>query len=155
MILIRKINPEDIQQFFLWRDVDIYIHNILRREVMEHQEGKRVIFIALTDSNIIGTVQLVPRHDDIELADGKSAAYLQSLLVDKNYRRQGIGSRLIKAVEIEAIKRNFHRLTIMVESDNSAAFNLYYKMGYSFFKDSTNIWRGKEYCVSCLEKNLV
>ncbi|MGF1672510.1 MAG: GNAT family N-acetyltransferase [Rivularia sp. (in: cyanobacteria)] len=155
MILIRKINPEDIEQFFLWRDADIYIHNILRREVMEHKEGKRVIFIALINSTIVGTVQFVPRHDDIELADGNSTAYLQSLLVDRNYRRQGIGYDLIQAVEFEAINRNFHRLTIMVELDNLVALKLYQKMGFSFFKNSNNMWRGTEYCVISLEKSLV
>ncbi len=155
MISIRKLNPEDIQQFFLWRDPDIYIHNILRREVMEHEEGKRIIFIALIDLNIVGTVQFVPKHCDDELADGISTAYLQSLLVDISYRRQGIGNRLIKAVEFEAIQRNFQRLTIMVESDNSAALNLYHKMGFAFFKNSHNMWRGMEYCVQCFEKSLV
>ena len=155
MISIRKLNPEDIQQFFLWRDADIYIHNMLRREIIEHEEGKRVIFIALINLNIVGTVQFVPKHCDIDLADETSTAYLQSLLVDKNYRRQGIGNRLIKTVELEAIQRNFQRLTIMVESDNSAALNLYYKMGFAFFKNYKNRWRGMEYCVQCLEKNLV
>ncbi|MBE9217187.1 GNAT family N-acetyltransferase [Plectonema cf. radiosum LEGE 06105] len=155
MILIRKINPEDIEQFFLWRDADIYIQNILRREVMEHKEGKRVIFIALINSTIVGTVQLVPQHDDIELADGNSTTYLQSLLVDRNYRRQGIGYSLIQAVEFEAINRNFHRLTIMVELDNSVALKLYQKAGFSFFKNSNNMWGGIEYCVICLEKSLL
>ncbi len=155
MILIRKISPEDIQQFFLWRDADIYIRNVLRREVTEHEEEKRVIFIALANSTIVGTVQLVPQHQDIELADGNSTAYLQSLLVDKNYRRQGIGYCLIQAVESEALKRNFQRLTIMVESDNLVAFKLYQKMGFSLFKNSINMWRGIEYCVSYLEKSLV
>lgn len=155
MILIRKINPEDIQQFFLWRDADIYIHNMLRREIMEHEEGKRVIFIALLHSNIVGTVQFVLKHYDTDLADGLSTAYLQSLLVDKNHRRQGIGYRLIKAVESEAIQRNFQRLTIMVESNNLAALNLYQKIGFSFFKNSNNMWRGMEYYVNCMEKSLV
>jgi ribosomal protein S18 acetylase RimI-like enzyme len=155
MISIRKLNPEDIQQFFLWRDADIYVHNILRREVMEHEEEKRVIFIGLIDSAIVGTVQFVPKHSDTELADGNSTAYLQSLLVDINYRRQGIGSQLIKAVESEAIQLNFERLTIMVELDNAAALNLYHKMGFSFFKNSNNMWRGAEYHVQCLQKNIV
>ena len=122
---------------------------------MEHEEGKRIIFIALLNSTIVGTVQFVLEHDDEDLADGNFSAYLQSLLVDQNYRRQGIGSCLIKTVEFEAIKRNFQRLTIMVESDNSAALNLYHKMGFSFFKDSTNMWGGKQYYVNCLQKNLV
>ncbi|AFY54511.1 acetyltransferase [Rivularia sp. PCC 7116] len=154
MISIRKLNPEDIQLFFLWRDADIYVHNMLRREVMEHEEGKRIIFIASIDSVIVGTVQLVRKHYDIELADGIFTGYLQSLLVDKNYRRRGIGCKLIQIVEFEAMQLNFQRLTIMVESDNSAALNLYHKMGFSFFKNSNNMWRGMEYCVQCLEKNL-
>ena len=155
MISIRKLNPEDTQQFFLWRDADIYTYNMLRREVIEHEEGKRVIFIAFINLNIVGTVQFVPKHYDIDLADGNSTAYLQSLLVDKNYRRKGIGNLLIKAVESEALKRNFQRLTIMVESDNFPALNLYNKMGFDFFKNSNNMWRGKEYHVQCLDKSLV
>ncbi|BAY84016.1 acetyltransferase, GNAT family protein [Calothrix parasitica NIES-267] len=154
MILIKKLNPEDTQQFFLWRDADIYTYNMLRREVVEHEEGKRVIFIAFINLNIVGTVQFVPKHYDIELADGISTAYLQSLLVDKDYRRQGIGNLLIKAVESEAVQRHFQRLTIMVESDNSPALNLYNKMGFYFFKNSNNMWRGAEYHVQCLHKSL-
>lgn len=154
MILIKKLSPEDIGNFFSWRDANSYIHNMLRREVIEHQEGKRIIFIALDKLTIVGTVQFVPRHDDIQLADGNSTAYLQSLLVDKNYRRQGIGYRLVKAVEYEAIERNFLRLTIMVDSENSAALNLYQKMGFSLFKNASNIWQAKECCINCLEKNL-
>lgn len=155
MILIRKLNPEDIQQFFLWRNADIYIHNMLRREIIEHEEGKRIIFIALINFNIVGTVQFVAKHYDIDLADETTTAYLQSLLVDKSYRRQGIGCSLIKAVEFEAVQRNFQRLTIMVESNNSPALNLYHKMGFTFFKNSNNRWRGMEYCVQCLEKSLI
>lgn len=155
MILIRKINPEDRQKFISWRNADIHINNVLLRQVMEHEEGKRVIFIALLNSTIVGTVQFVLQHDDSELADGNFTAYLQSLFVDKNYRRQGIASSLIKIVEFEAIQRNFQRLTIMVESDNYPALNLYQKMGFSFFKDSTNLCQGKQYFVNCLHKNLV
>lgn len=155
MISIRKLNPEDTQQFFLWRDADIYIHNMLRREIIEHEEGKRVIFIASINFNIVGTVQFVPKHYDTDLADGISTAYLQSLLVDTNYRRQGIGFELIKTVEFEALQRNFQRLTIMVESDNSPALNLYHKMGFAFFKNSNNRWRGMEYDVQCWKKSLV
>ncbi|MGB6299592.1 MAG: GNAT family N-acetyltransferase [Rivularia sp. (in: cyanobacteria)] len=155
MISIRKLNPEDTQQFFLWRDADIYIHNMLRREIIEHEEGKRIIFIASINLNIVGTVQFVPKHYDIDLADGISTAYLQSLLVDTNYRRQGIGFELIKAVEFEALQHNFQRLTIMVESDNSPALNLYNKMGFAFFKNSNNRWRGMEYDVQCWKKSLV
>ena len=155
MILIKKLNPEDTQQFFLWRDADIYTYNMLRREVIEHEEGKRVIFISFINLNIVGTVQFVPKHYDIELADGISTAYLQSLLVDKDYRRQGIGNLLIKAVESEAVHRNFQRLTIMVESANFPALNLYNKMGFAFLKNSNNMWRGTEYHVHCLDKSLV
>ncbi|MGB3638580.1 MAG: GNAT family N-acetyltransferase [Rivularia sp. (in: cyanobacteria)] len=155
MISIRKLNPEDIQQFFLWRDADFYVHNMLRREIIEHEQDKRVIFIALIDLDIVGTAQFVAKHYDIELADGISTAYLQSLLVDTNYRRQGIGFQLIKAVEFEAVQRNLQRLTIMVESDNSPALNLYHKMGFSFFKNSNNRWRGMEYDVQCWEKSLI
>ncbi|MGI2907804.1 GNAT family N-acetyltransferase [Tolypothrix sp. VBCCA 56010] len=110
--------------------------------------------MSLIEKTIIGTVQFVFLHDDLDLADGVSTAYLQALEVDRHYRRQGIATFLIQEVESEAMKQGFERLTVMVEPDNQTAINLYYKMGFSFFKRSKDTWEEKEYPVLCLKKTL-
>ena len=152
MFIIQKLNYKDIPKFISWRGTDRYLRQILEQEIVYHNEGTRVIFIAKSEETIIGTVQFVSVHSDCELADGKVTAYLQGLDVDPQYRRQRIGTHLIKTVEQEALFRGFERLSIMVEPNNSSALNLYLKLGFREFKRSMDCWQGKKYPVICLIK---
>lgn len=155
MLLIQKLDSKTIPQFLSWRSTDAYLEQILEQEIAYHNEGTRVIFVAKERETIIGTAQFVSEHSDRSLADGKYTAYLQALEVKPQYRRQGIGTRLIKTVEQEALFRGFERLTIMVEPNNAPALNLYQKLGFTKFKQSTDYWRGRTYPVICLIKNIV
>ena len=152
--IIQKLDYENIPQFLSWRGTDRYLRQILEQEIAHHHKGTRVIFIAKLEEIIIGTVQFVSAHRDRELADGKVTAYLQGLEVDSQYRRQKIGTCLIKLVEQEALLRGFERLSIMVEPNNSSALNLYLKLGFKEFKRSVDCWKGKEYPVTCLMRNV-
>lgn len=155
MVQIRKLETRDIPLFVAWRGGDAYKNDIIHAQIAEHGEGTtRSIFVAETADTLVGTIQFVSRHSDLDLGDGVTTAYLQALEVLSPYRRQGIASRLIRSVESEALDRGFVRLTLMVEPDNSTAIQLYAALGYSFFKSSTDIWRGKEYTVQCFEKAL-
>ena len=155
MLLIQKLDSKTIPQFLSWRATDPYLEQILEREIAYHNEGTRVIFVAKIREIIIGTVQFVSEHSDRDLAEGKVTAYLQALEVKPQYRRQGIGSRLIKTVEQEALFRGFERLSIIVEPNNAPAVNLYQKLGFTNFKQSTDCWQGITYPVICLIKNIV
>ena len=155
MLLIQKLDSKSIPQFLSWRATDSYLEQILEREIAYHNEGTRVIFVAKVRETIIGTAQFVSENSDRSLADGKVTAYLQALEVKPQYRRQGIGTRLINTVEQEALFRGFKRLTIMVEPNNAPALNLYQKLGFTKFKQSTDCWQGRKYPVICLIKNLV
>ena len=153
--IIQKLDYKNIPQFLSWRGTDRYLRQILEQEIAHHNKGTKVIFIAKLEETIIGTVQFVSTHRDRELADGKVTAYLQALDVDSQYRRQRIGTRLIKTVEQEALLRGFERLSIMVEPNNSSALNLYLKLGFKEFKRSMDCWQGKEYPVICLMRNVL
>lgn len=96
---------------------------------------------------LIGTVQFVPRHEDPDLADGASTAYLQALEVREDMRRRGLGSRLIRSVEPTAASRGFSRVTLMVEPDNAPALSPYEKMGFRVFKRSTDLWREMDHLI--------
>ena len=128
--------------------------NILRSRVLNDSRPS-VIFIAKLNETIIGTAQFVSSHRDRELANGKVTAYLQALDVKLQYRRQGIGTSIITSVELEALFKDFERLSVIVEPDNNPALNLYQKLDFIKFKRSTDCWQGKEYPVICLIKNIV
>jgi ribosomal protein S18 acetylase RimI-like enzyme len=104
---------------------------------------------------LAGTVQLVPNHKEEDLADGKTTAYLEALEVKEDFRKRGLGTWLVTSVERLAADQGFRRLTLMVEPDNEPALSLYQKLGFVFFKDFTEIWRGRPHPLLCMEKALV
>jgi ribosomal-protein-alanine N-acetyltransferase len=53
-----------------------------------------------------------------------------TLNVKKDFRRKGIGSILLEALEKEVLKRNVRKIVLQVEVTNIAALELYLKRGY-------------------------
>ncbi len=75
--------------------------------------------------------------------------------VMEDCRRRGLGTRLVGAVERMSLERGFKRLTLMVEPDNKPAICLYSKLGFTVFKDSSELWRGKPLATLCMSKSLI
>ncbi|MGE5579641.1 MAG: N-acetyltransferase family protein [Bacillota bacterium] len=152
--IVHPLVRGDLEQFTTWRATDDYLAEFVRKETQEHWDGKRVLFVAEASGHIVGTVQFVPTHADNDLADGKTTAYLQALEVKEDFRNRGLGTWLMTSVERMAAERGFRRLTLMVEPDNHPALSLYRKQGFAFFKDLTEVWRGKPHYLLCMEKRL-
>ena len=153
--IIHPLVTGDIGQFTAWRATDDYLAQWARKEIQEHLDGKRILLVAEACGQLVGTVQFVPNHEDKDLADGKTTAYLEALEVREDFRKRGLGTWLVTSVERLAVEQGFRRLTLMVEPDNGPALSLYRKLGFVFFKDSTEIWRGKPHALLCMEKALV
>jgi probable phosphoglycerate mutase len=153
-VTIRPLIVQDIEKFTAWRGGDDYKDDIVRKEIQEHLTGKRVLLVAETGGQLVGTVQFVPTHEDPDLADGKTTAYLQALEVREDCRRQGLGTRLTGTVERIGIEQGFRRLTLMVEPDNTPAISFYRRLGFKAFKDSSELWRGKPLALICMSKAL-
>ena len=154
-IIYQPLESHQHQQFLAWRGRgDAYTLEILQKELQHLEQGTQEIFVATDDGQLVGTVQLVFSQDDLltEFADGAESAYVQALEVNPEYRRQGIGKRLMEYLEAAARATNFKRLTLMVELDNGAAIGLYQALGYSEFKRSSWMWKGMKYSTVCLEK---
>lgn len=55
---------------------------------------------------------------------------ITNVVVDKEYRRQGIGRRLLEEIDIICKDKGLESLTLEVRFNNEAAVELYKKMGY-------------------------
>ncbi|AFZ33964.1 GCN5-related N-acetyltransferase [Stanieria cyanosphaera PCC 7437] len=66
----------------------------------------------------------------IDQASGKSYGYIFLLMVLKQYRRQGIGTRLIATAENWAKARGINRIGLQVFSHNQSALKLYHQLGF-------------------------
>ena len=103
---------------------DLSYEDILAAIKKCHKSVLPIRLIALADDQCVGTVSLV-------LNDLKCRAYspwLAALYVDKRYRNQGIGERLVSAVIAVAQKLGHDRLYLRTEH----ASDYYRKLGWAF-----------------------
>jgi acetyltransferase len=98
-----------------WRDM-----------LSEAQSPYRVMLVALTeDGSIAGSVQLALGQKE----NGRHRAEVQKLLVHSRYRNQGLGRRLMDAIEHEAQQRGI-TLLVLDTIEGELAEQLYLKLGY-------------------------
>ena len=63
----------------------------------------------------------------------KNRIHVFHLIVDKKFRRLGLGQMLIRKVEKDCLLKPKDYLTLNVLNKNKEALNLYKKLGYSIF----------------------
>jgi GNAT superfamily N-acetyltransferase len=110
------------------------------RERIEDNE----CFVAVADGLIVGTALLIPHRLTMhEFADQPGVAYAGQLGVDPEYRRFGLGGRLMDAIETRARELGFH--TIMGDTSEGADYllKMYAGRGYNIL--GYHQWPGKTY----------
>lgn len=93
-----------------------------------HARGERLILAARLAGSLAGTVQLVPAPQENQ----PFRADVAKLLVRRGARRLGLGTALMRAVEIEARRIGRTLLTLDTES-GSAAERLYARLGWTCY----------------------
>ncbi|NQD38824.1 GNAT family N-acetyltransferase [Permianibacter sp. IMCC34836] len=93
--------------------------------VREAVHGKRWIWVAHSGGRIVGSVQLAIS----ERANGRHRAEVQKLLVHLAFRRQGVASALLKALEAEALASG-RELLVLDTRTGDRAESLYRRLGY-------------------------
>jgi ribosomal protein S18 acetylase RimI-like enzyme len=81
------------------------------------------IWLAEGDGRVVGTVSVVPRPGEL---------YIRSMAVHPAARGQGIGTRLIRAVEEFAMPQGYQRLVLTTTPFLTAAIRLYEQAGFRF-----------------------
>ena len=106
----------------LKRDPAESFWNDLLREV----GSSRVLLVATTErGEVAGSVQLALGQKE----NGRHRAEVQKLLVHSRYRNQGLGRRLMEAIEHEAQQRGI-TLLVLDTIEGELAEQLYLKLGY-------------------------
>jgi len=138
MITIRDAKTEDID-----RINDIYNHVVNEkfkvayltpwtREMRsvwfeEHNDGNYPVCVAEIDDVVVGFVFIQPyRRGRIALKQSAEISYF----VDNQYRKMGIGEKLIKYMESECCMRGIKTLLAIIIDNNEASIRLTEKCGY-------------------------
>lgn len=95
----------------------------------EISAGNAVFWAIEHDGKLIGELYaFLQLEEDPELADGSTTAYLCAFRVEKAFRGQGLGSRLMEHALAELKTRGFRRATIGV--DDARNERLYRRLGF-------------------------
>lgn len=111
---------------FQGRPGDIAAARSFLRERFDH--GDAVAFIAQEGAAPVGFAQLYPSYSSVSLA---RVFVLNDLFVVTAYRRRGVASKLLAAVEGHAWSHGAVRVTLNVARENRQAQGLYESQGWS------------------------
>ena len=93
-----------------------------------------LVLCAKSDEKTVGYVVVYFNTLPKEYFHFEKRAFIGSIAVDENYRGQGVGTALLKAVETAVKKKKISALEIDVYTFNQDAEKLYNKLGYKDIK---------------------
>ncbi len=126
-----KIKKLDIADYHkcnnIWNMKRFPFTEKFRKEI---EGGNRVVFVYEVDGEFIGEIGYVFDENDPDYTIPGQRIYFSRLIVKKEYRNQGIGSKLIDYA-IDSVKEmGYKEISIGVNKDNETALHLYRKKGF-------------------------
>jgi GNAT superfamily N-acetyltransferase len=91
------------------------------------QPNRGRIFVLRNDHAIIGMINLLIT---ISTAEGGFVLLLEDLVVHRDHRGQGYGTKLLEHAFDFAKKKGFSRITLLTDSPNAAAKKFYLSHGF-------------------------
>jgi GNAT superfamily N-acetyltransferase len=86
------------------------------------------ILVAKQDAKVIGMITLLRT---VSTALGQPVLLLEDMIVDKAYRNQGVGSKLIKYAKCIAVDLKCRRISLLSDHVNIDAHSFYEKNGFT------------------------
>lgn len=113
--------------------------NSLQKKIKETISGKDYRFIAVNEGNIIG-------HLKVSFGKGlhKHRADFSSLIVDLEYRHNGVGTSLVEYA-LKNLPKQVSLVLLATDAKNKNAISLYKKLGFKKYGvlDKASILNGK------------
>jgi ribosomal protein S18 acetylase RimI-like enzyme len=114
--------------------------NLYRRAYSDSRRGKRLLFVAQSERDIIGQIFVQLQTELHSPSSTGPVGYLYALRVRPPHRGQGIGTRLIQEAESRLVERGYQRALIAVAIENHAARRLYERLGYHVVGEDPGEW---------------
>ena len=101
---------------------DCFSHPWSRRSLESELQNETSRFlVAVEDGRVIGYIGMSAVIDE---------GYLFNVAVDRQYRKKGVGSALVRELVTFCQKRNYAFLTLEVRESNAPAIALYSRFGF-------------------------
>ncbi len=135
-MIIRKATKEDIPQLCTLLDYLFSLEEEFTPNTELQVKGLNAIlddgdigqiYAAVEDDKIVGMVSLLYT---VSTALGSRVAVLEDMIVDLSYRKQGIGTKLIKYALEDGKSNGCMRVTLLTDSENLKAQKFYRDCGF-------------------------
>ena len=93
--------------------------------------GNRITYVCKDGDEFIGEISLVKEINDSDYTIPEQRVYVSHLIVKPEYRRQGIGKKLVEFVTDKAKGFGYKEMSIGVDLDNFPALKLYTDCGFN------------------------
>ena len=97
--------------------------------------GNRDVFILTVDGEYTAECDLVYNNPEYNTVSGERL-YFSRLIVKKDERGKGYGEALSSYLLNHAKKKGYGEIALGVDFDNTAAMNLYKKLGFSVYEEA-------------------
>ncbi|HEY5958066.1 MAG TPA: GNAT family N-acetyltransferase [Polyangiaceae bacterium] len=86
------------------------------------------IHVARFEGQCVGMVNLL---ETISTAEGCPAVWLEDMVIAREWRGQGLGSRLLESAMLDCQQRGITRITLLTDEDNLDAQRFYTRHGFA------------------------
>lgn len=95
------------------------------------ERGNTEFWVLDYDGELVGELYVFYDLEDKDFADGKRTAYLCSFRVRRDFRGQGLGTKLICHVMEHIREMGYQRISIGVDAADTANIRLYKQLGFT------------------------
>ncbi len=132
---IRRLQKKDLSEWFrlrklLWDESTDEEHKVEMVDIYEHTDLQLVLVAETEDESIIGFLEASIRPF-VEDCHTDHVGYLEGWFVEPEYRRNGIGQKLVEQAEKWARSRGCEEMASDSEIDNDSSSGAHQKLGYT------------------------
>jgi aminoglycoside 6'-N-acetyltransferase I len=131
---VRPIKEEDIAEWFrlrklLWEGSSDDEHKAEMRDIYEHTETQFVLVAETEERKLVGFLEASIRPF-VEDCHTDHVGYLEGWYVEPEFRRYGIGRKLVRGAENWARSKGCQEMASDAEIGNDLSFKAHQNLGY-------------------------
>jgi aminoglycoside 6'-N-acetyltransferase I len=131
---VRPIGEDDINEWFrlrklLWDESTDAEHKAEMMDIYEHTDSQLVLVAQLENGRLVGFLEASIRPF-VEDCHTDHVGYLEGWFVEEDFRRYGIGRKLVKSAENWAKNKGCEEMASDAEVGNDSSLRAHLNLGY-------------------------
>lgn len=138
---IRQVTQSDLPALE-WEGEYTHFRGVYAKAFERASRGQALLWVAEQQPGhlLAQLFVLLKSETDLGVADGRQRAFIHSFRVRPEFRRGGLGSRLLRWAEADLAERGFDQVSLHVARQNQPAMRLYERWGYSRLESVSGEW---------------